>query len=74
MYEMLGPQGFLIVMTETWRQEEALSCWYYARDLTHVSFYNDQTFKYIAEKISFISHKSNNTRVVVLQKQDKGNL
>ncbi|MDF1561291.1 MAG: class I SAM-dependent methyltransferase [Bacteroidales bacterium] len=69
IYELLSPQGFLIVMTEAWRTEEEFSCWYYARDKTHVSFYHSNTFKFIAGKFGFISHKSNNTRVVVLQKQ-----
>ncbi len=70
IYEMLGPQGFLIIMTEPWRTEEAFSSCYYARDNTHVSFYHSRTFEFIAEKFGFVSHKSNNLRVFILQKKN----
>ena len=69
IYQMLGPQGFLIIMTETWKMEESFSCWYYACDNTHVSFYHSRTFEFIAERFGFVSYKSNNARVVILQKK-----
>ncbi len=67
--KLLTPGGILVVMTETWESAEAFQTWYYAKDVTHVVFYHSRTFRFIAEKYGFELLKSNNERVIILQKK-----
>ncbi len=66
---LLKPEGILIVMTETWKSAEAFKTWYYPKDFTHVSFYHNQTFDFIAAKFGFKAIESNKERVMILQKE-----
>jgi len=47
---LLNPNSIFTLMTERYIDKSHFSNWYYKRDLTHVSFYNQETLDYIAEK------------------------
>lgn len=49
MERMLRPGGWLALMTEVLREDQALASWRYARDPTHVCFYAPDTLCWIAE-------------------------
>ena len=64
---LLKPGALLIVMTEKWQSREAFADWYYARDITHVCFFHESSFVFIAEEFKLILMKSDNPRVVIMQ-------
>lgn len=49
----LAPGGALFVMTQMWQDHLIFDEWYYQRDLTHVCFYSENTFKWIQNRWSF---------------------
>lgn len=42
--------------------------WWYSRDLTHVSFYNIETFKFISNKYGFKILYHNNKNLIIMEK------
>lgn len=50
---MLAPGAYLGVMTKLMPDLERFSQWHYARDLTHICFYDRRTFAYIAKRFGF---------------------
>jgi SAM-dependent methyltransferase len=50
---MLRPGGLLAVMTEPRRDDRDLAAWWYIRDPTHVCFYRDRTFEWIARRFGW---------------------
>jgi len=50
-----------------WKSTESYVNWYYAGDFTHISFYNTQTFDFMAENFSFEVLGSKNGKVILLQ-------
>ncbi len=66
--DVLRPQGLLVVMTELWTPCREFSEWHYARDTTHVSFYDRRTIESICRLYSFRRLPSGNARVLLLQK------
>jgi SAM-dependent methyltransferase len=47
---LLRPGGWLGVMTKRVRDREAFAQWHYIRDPTHVCFYSEATFRFIAAR------------------------
>ncbi len=47
---MLKPDGWLGIMTKLVKDVDAFSKWHYKNDLTHVSFFSQETFKYLAKR------------------------
>ena len=47
---LLKPRGILILMTELWNNISEFKSWWYARDFTHVTFYHQETLKYISKR------------------------
>ena len=47
---MLKPRGYLGVMTKLRPTNDKFANWHYIRDSTHICFYADTTFEWIAEK------------------------
>lgn len=47
---LLRPGGWLGVMTELLHDDVEFSTWWYVRDLTHVCFYRERTFEWIAAR------------------------
>lgn len=50
LLEILRPGGWLGVMTKRPRDREAFAQWHYIRDPTHVCFFAEATFRFIAEQ------------------------
>lgn len=46
----LRPGGWLIVMTKRVSDREAFARWHYIQDPTHVAFFSEATFRWIAER------------------------
>lgn len=46
---LLKPGGILAMMTKRVRNPEAFSTWHYKNDPTHIAFYSDTTFRYVAD-------------------------
>lgn len=67
--DLLKPGGILIIMTETWKSTGEFTDWYYAKDFTHVSFFHNKTFEFIAREFGFEFLKSHKDRVMVLRKK-----
>ena len=67
LFGLLRYGGWLGIMTKLIIDKESFSRWHYIRDLTHVCFYSQATFTYIAQKyntsLSFIGDD-----VILLQK------
>ena len=49
LISMLRPKGYLGIMTKLLPPFERFSNWHYKRDLTHICFYSDSTFEWVAE-------------------------
>ena len=47
---LLKPGGILIIMTELWTNINEFKNWWYTRDFTHVTFYHQETLKYISKR------------------------
>lgn len=65
--ELLKDDGILVIMTELWQDIEKFKTWHYAKDATHVSFYHQRTFHYIAGKYGLTPLVADN-RVIIFQK------
>ncbi len=50
LFEMLNQKGWLGIMTKQVIDKPSFSTWHYIRDLTHICFYNNRTFEYIARR------------------------
>lgn len=50
LVEMLSSKGILGIMTKTLPSQKTFSSWWYKNDFTHVCFYSDTTFGWIAKK------------------------
>ena len=49
LWNRLNPGGVLGVMTKLVRNRDSFRTWHYIRDPTHVCFYSEATFKWLAE-------------------------
>lgn len=50
LLDCLRPGGWLVVMTKRVSDHEAFTRWHYIGDPTHVAFFSDATFHWIAER------------------------
>lgn len=50
LFKMLKPGGWLALMTKLVIDKDAFSKWHYIRDMTHICFYRERTFKYLAHQ------------------------
>lgn len=50
---LLKPGGWLVVMTELVTRAMCMDTWAYANDATHILFFSDATFRYMAERWGF---------------------
>ncbi|MGL5021317.1 MAG: class I SAM-dependent methyltransferase [Mycoplasmatales bacterium] len=75
---LLNDDGILFIMTNFHNIKikdnygiKEFSDWFYIRDKTHVSFFNNNTFKKISNVFNFKEIYTNNKNIIVLQKGDK---
>ena len=50
LYRALKPGGWLGIMTKRARDKNAFSAWHYIQDPTHVCFWSETTFKWLADQ------------------------
>ena len=67
--DLLKSGGILVVMTQLWKNQNRFKSWRYAYDPTHVVFYHEQTFRFIAAHFGFEILKIEKNRVVIMQKR-----
>lgn len=53
LFSMLKPGGVLGIMTKMIPDDIRICDWHYARDLTHISFYDQKSFNYLADKFHY---------------------
>ncbi len=66
--ELLNQGGRLIVQTQFYTDFEHISEWWYVRDSTHVSFYNVEAFKFLAQALGLTLIYTDYKSRVVLEK------
>ena len=49
LFKMLKPGGWLGIMTKLVMNQQAFRQWHYIRDMTHICFYSQLTFEYLAQ-------------------------
>jgi hypothetical protein len=69
LINLLSGDGLLFIITSFWNLNTDFKTWYYSRDNTHVSFYNKQTFLWLARKMNLKVKYSDNLKTVVFQKE-----
>lgn len=69
LFTCLRPGGWLGIMTKRARDQAAFARWHYILDPTHICFFSDQTFVWIATHWGAQLHWQGND-VVLLQKND----
>lgn len=69
LWHSLRPGGYLGIMTRLAKNKEAFSSWHYIRDVTHVTFFSRETFRWLAKKwnadLSFVGND-----VILLRKTE----
>ncbi|WP_028116594.1 class I SAM-dependent methyltransferase [Ferrimonas senticii] len=50
LLQLLKPGGYLGLMTKLVRNRDAFAQWHYKNDPTHVCFFSEATFRYLAER------------------------
>jgi len=64
LYNLLNPNGQLIIMTDPLLDNTEFSKWYYKNDETHVFFYSLKTFEYIQKEFKFSNFTIDNRLIV----------
>jgi SAM-dependent methyltransferase len=52
LFKMLNRGGWLAIMTKLVADEHAFRQWHYIRDMTHICFYSQSTFEYLAQRFN----------------------
>jgi Methyltransferase domain len=68
LWGLLNPGGLMGVMTKRWTDAAAFKGWHYTRDPTHISFFHDHTFRWLAEKLGAADLTFEGADVVILEK------
>lgn len=53
LHTLLRENGLLVIMTKRVESRERFATWHYKNDITHVSFFSEDTFHYIGERMGF---------------------
>ncbi|MFK8011446.1 MAG: class I SAM-dependent methyltransferase [Marinicellaceae bacterium] len=70
LYKILKPGGFMGIMTKRLTNHQAFKTWHYKNDPTHVCFYSDETFEFIANHWGFYLELINSD-TIILEKLDR---
>lgn len=68
LHALLQPGGLLAVMTAIYSSKIDFSSWYYRKDPTHVVFYSQATFSWIAQHLNFSTPTFCGDRIALLLK------
>lgn len=66
---MLSNPGILGIMTNIYSNDINFDDWWYPRDPTHVCFYSEETFEWIAKRYNLVIIESDNN-VILFRKSD----
>lgn len=64
---LIKPQGVIAIMTKRYTSLEMFKSWFYKTDPTHVSFFSEQTFHFLAKRDGYKLHFPAND-VVIMQR------
>ena len=53
LFGLLNPDGILAIMTKRVTNQDAFSRWHYKNDLSHISFFSETTFLWLADRYSY---------------------
>lgn len=53
LFDLLNPDGILAIMTKRVTDQTAFSRWHYKNDQTHISFFSESTFLWLANHYQF---------------------
>ncbi|MGI5309991.1 class I SAM-dependent methyltransferase [Rheinheimera sp. WS51] len=68
--DLLKPKGVLAIMTKRYTCLEAFQNWHYKTDPTHVSFFSEQTFRFLADRDGYKLHFPTNDVVIMQRTKD----
>jgi len=51
LWSVLKPLGILAIMTKRVKDLDGFACWHYKNDPTHIIFFHEKTFAWIAKKL-----------------------
>ncbi len=67
---LVAPGGYLVVMTDFWRDLKAFTNWYYQNDPTHTSFYHPKTMDFLADLLGCTLTHSDGKRLAIFKKEE----
>lgn len=65
--QVLKPNGILVISTDKWDNTTDFKHWHYTTDITHVSIYHSQTFRYIAQNFGLDIIENGKSRITILK-------
>jgi SAM-dependent methyltransferase len=69
---LLHPGGYLAIMTRFHPENERdFLQWFYPRDITHIGFFAEQTFAYLAQTLGFTIISTNHVNIITFQKNEE---
>ncbi len=68
LIKLLKPGGILAIMTQLNSFEKKFSEWWYIRDLTHISFFSSETFKWLGKRDNLSSSFHGNSVIIFKKK------
>lgn len=68
LMELIHENGYLVLMTDFWKDVNKFSSWYYVRDFTHVSFYHENTMKFMELIFGLSIVYTDNQRCIIFRK------
>ena len=69
LLSLLNDNGYLLIMTNFRTMDlDSFSKWWYRRDPTHISFFNEDTFKYLEKHYGLKEVSNNHKNIITLQK------
>lgn len=71
LVSLLKDNGILAIMTQFPNDDDHFKKWWYRRDITHISFYTIDTFKYLADKHNMTIVYHNEKDYMILRKGKK---
>ena len=70
LLSLLKDKGYLLIMTNFRTMDiKTFPTWWYRRDPTHISFFNEETFKYLEKRYNLKEISNNHKNIITLQKQ-----
>ena len=69
LIHLIKPRGLLAVMTQFLVEDVDYQTWWYKNDPTHVAFYNENTFEFLAKKYGLEILFNDHVSVIIFRKK-----